>query len=170
VLPDVLAQLDAGDPILVGHSDGGSIALIGAGHAPVTGLVLIAAHVFVEEVTLAAIERTRRTFERDGLRERMARHHEDPEAAFWGWCDVWLDPAFRAWDLTADAARVTAPTLIIQGRDDPYGSLEQVRRIAAAIGTGGQVEQLIVAGGHSPHLERAREVLDGIAEFAALLP
>jgi pimeloyl-ACP methyl ester carboxylesterase len=167
VLPEVLAQTDATDPILVGHSDGGSIALIHAGHRPVTGLVTLAAHVFVEEVTVSAIAEARRAFTDDTLRERMARHHDDPDAAFRGWSDVWLDPAFTTWDLDADAAGVTAPTLVIQGRDDPYGTLAQVRRIAA--GVQGPVTTRVLEGGHSPHLERPEEVVETITAFAAAL-
>jgi pimeloyl-ACP methyl ester carboxylesterase len=167
VLPEVLTQADAGAPILVGHSDGGSIALIHAGRRPVTGLVTLAAHVFVEEVTVSAIAEARRAFTDGTLRERMARHHDDPDAAFRGWSDVWLDPAFTSWDLGADAAAVTAPTLVIQGRDDPYGTLAQVRRIAA--GVQGPVTTRVLEGGHSPHLERPEDVLQAITEFAAAL-
>ena len=106
VLPELLPQLDAADPILVGHSDGGSIALIHAAYHPVTGLALIAPHVFVEDFTVEEIRRTRELFDTGGLRERMARHHDDPDAAFWGWCDVWLDPAFARWTLEEEAAAV----------------------------------------------------------------
>jgi pimeloyl-ACP methyl ester carboxylesterase len=167
VLPLVLAQSDAADPILIGHSDGGSIALIHAGHRPVTGLVTLAAHVFVEDVSLSAIAEARRAFTDDGLRERMARHHDDPDAAFHGWSDVWLDPAFSTWDLQADAAGVTAPMLVIQGRDDAYGTLAQVQRIAA--GVAGAVTTLILPGGHSPHLEHPADVVEAITAFAAPL-
>ncbi|MGI8715708.1 MAG: alpha/beta fold hydrolase [Solirubrobacteraceae bacterium] len=167
VLPAVLEPFDAADPILVGHSDGGSIALIHAGHYPVTGLVLLAAHVFVEQICVDAIEQTRRSYLDDGLRERLARHHDDPDAAFWGWCDVWLDPAFRAWDLSADARGVTAPALIIQGQDDAYGTLEQVQRITNAVR--GPSSRLVLAGGHSPHLEQTDAVLEAITAFVAPL-
>src|SRR3954470_9900855 len=94
VLPALLPQLDAAEPLLVGHSDGASIGLIHAGHHPVAGLALLAPHVVVEDITVAAIRRTRASYLDDGLRERMTRHHSDVDAAFWGWCDVWLDPAF----------------------------------------------------------------------------
>ena len=111
---------------------------------------------------------TRREFEQGELRARMARHHADPDAAFRGWCDVWLDPAFRAWSLEADAEAVTAPTLLIQGADDPYGSLDQLDRIEARVR--GPVTRLVVPGGHSPHLEQPEAVVAAIAEFAAGLP
>jgi pimeloyl-ACP methyl ester carboxylesterase len=168
VLPALLAQLDAPEPLLVGHSDGGSIALIHAGRHPVSGLALMAPHVVVEDVTVEAIGVTRREFEEGELRARMARHHADPDAAFRGWCDVWLDPAFRAWSLEADAEAVTAPTLLIQGADDPYGSLDQLDRIEARVR--GPVTRLVVPGGHSPHLEQPEVVVAAIAEFAAGLP
>ena len=165
VLPALLAQLDAPEPLLVGHSDGGSIALIHAAHHPVSGLALMAPHVVVEDVTVEAIRGTRREFEEGELRARMARHHDDPDAAFRGWCDVWLDPAFRAWSLEADAEAVSAPTLLIQGADDPYGSLDQLDRIEARVR--GPVARLVVPGGHSPHLEQPDAVVAAIAEFAA---
>jgi pimeloyl-ACP methyl ester carboxylesterase len=168
VLPALLAQLDAPEPLLVGHSDGGSIALIHAGRHPVSGLALMAPHVVVEDVTVEAIRVTRGEFEQGELRARMARHHADPDAAFRGWCDVWLDPAFRAWSLETDAEAVTAPTLLIQGADDPYGSLDQLDRIEARVR--GPVTRLVVAGGHSPHLEQPEAVVAAIAEFAAALP
>jgi pimeloyl-ACP methyl ester carboxylesterase len=167
VLPQVLARSDAAEPILVGHSDGGSIALIHAGHRPVTGLVTLAAHVFVEDVSLSAIAEARRAFTEDGLRERLARHHDDPDAAFRGWSDVWLDPEFVTWDLGPDASRVTAPTLVIQGRDDAYGTLAQVDRITSSVR--GPTTTLVLPGGHSPHLEHPEEVIAAITAFAAPL-
>ena len=168
VLPELLAQLDAPAPLLVGHSVGGSIALIHAGRHPVSGLALMAPHVVVEDVTVEAIRATRREFEEGELRARMARHHADPDAAFHGWCDVWLDPAFRAWSLEADAEAVTAPTLLIQGADDPYGSLDQLDRIEARVRA--PVTRLVLPGGHSPHLEEPEAVVEAIGAFAAALP
>jgi pimeloyl-ACP methyl ester carboxylesterase len=163
VLPPLLSQLGATEPVLVGHSDGASIALIHAAHRPVSGLVLLAPHVFVEQVTVEAIRDTRQAYLAGGLRERMARHHADPDAAFRGWSDVWLDPAFRAWSLEDEAGHLTAPTLLIQGADDPYGSLEQLARIEAR--AGGPVERLVLPGGHSPHLEHPERVARSIAAF-----
>ena len=165
VLPEVLEQLGAREPVLVGHSDGASIALIHAGHHPVTGIALLAPHVFVEDVTVAEIRLARERYTEDGLRERMARHHDDVDAAFWGWCDVWLDPAFRDWSLEADAERVTCPALLIQGVDDPYGTLEQLDRIQARVR--GPVTRLELPGGHSPHLEAADEVLAAVTDWLA---
>jgi pimeloyl-ACP methyl ester carboxylesterase len=167
VLPGLLAELDVPEPVLVGHSDGASIALIHAAHHPVAGLVLLAPHVFVEEITVNAIRGTREQYLEGGLRDRMARHHDDPDAAFWGWCEVWLDPGFLDWNLEPEVARVTAPTLLIQGADDPYGTLEQLDRIEA--GVRGEVARLVVPGGHSPHLERPEQVAQAVTEFVRTL-
>jgi pimeloyl-ACP methyl ester carboxylesterase len=168
VLPELLAALDAPAPLLVGHSDGASIALVHASAHPVAGLVLLAPHVVVEDVTVDAIRRTRTEFEDGELRERMARHHDDPDAAFRGWCDVWLDRAFRDWSLETDAEAVDAPMLLIQGADDPYGTLDQLDRIEARVR--GEAQRLVVPGGHSPHLDEPDAVVAAIARFAAALP
>jgi pimeloyl-ACP methyl ester carboxylesterase len=163
VLPAVLQQLDVDEPILIGHSDGASIALIHAGAHRTSGLVLIAPHVVVEEVTLEAIRETRDRFESGDLRERLSRHHDDPDAAFSGWCDVWLDPAFATWSLEEDAGRIDCPVLLIQGADDPYGTLDQLERIESSVR--GPVSRLIVPGSHSPHLESPEPVVREIVRF-----
>jgi len=168
VLPELLDKLHAREPVLVGHSDGASIALIHAAHRPVSALVLLAPHVIVEQLTVSAIRNTREGYLAGGLRERMAPHHDDPDAAFWGWCDVWLDPQFRDWNLEREAELVTAPTLVIQGAEDPYGSLRHLELIEAR--ARGPVERLVLPGGHSPHLEHERRVADAIAAFLARLP
>jgi pimeloyl-ACP methyl ester carboxylesterase len=163
VLPAVLEELEAPRPILVGHSDGASIALIHAGRHPVSALVLLAPHVFVEDITVRAIRGTRDQYERGDLRARMSRHHDDVDAAFWGWCGVWLDPEFRSWSLDDDVARVRAPALLVQGVDDPYGTLEQLDRVEAS--AGGETERHEVRGGHSPHVEHLELVVSVIARF-----
>jgi pimeloyl-ACP methyl ester carboxylesterase len=165
VLPPLLGLLGVSAPVLVGHSDGASIALIYAAHHPVAALVLLAPHVFVEDVTVDEIRDTRELFRSGTLRERMARHHEDPDAAFWGWCDVWLDPAFRAWTLDYEAHRLTAPILLIQGADDPYGSLDQLDRIEAHAHA--PIQRLVLPGGHSPHLDHPDRVPEAIAGFVS---
>ena len=168
VLPALLAQLDAPEPLLVGHSDGASIALVHAARHPVSGLALLAPHVFLEDSMVPPIRVTLRDFEEGELRARLARHHDDPDAAFHGWCDVWLDPAMREWSLEPDAAAVAAPTLLIQGAEDEYASLAHLDRIEARVR--GPVRRLVVPGGHSPHLEQADAVVAAIADFAAGLP
>jgi pimeloyl-ACP methyl ester carboxylesterase len=168
VLPELLDRTGAPEPLVVGHSDGASIAIVHAAHHPVAGLALVAPHVFVEELTVEAIRGTRVAYASDGLRERMARHHDDPDVTFWGWCDVWLDPAFATWTIEPEAADVTAPTLLVQGADDPYGTLEQLDRIEARVR--GPVSRVVVPGGHSPHLEHPSTVIEAIAGFAGPLP
>jgi pimeloyl-ACP methyl ester carboxylesterase len=164
VLPAVLCELDAEDAILVGHSDGASIALIHAATHGARGLVLIAPHVVVEDVTLAAIRETRERFERGELRERLARHHDDPDVAFRNWCDVWLDPRFRAWTLEPEAERVVCPVLLVQGTDDPYGTLDQIDRIEARVR--GPVRRVVVpGGGHALHREAPETVVREVARF-----
>ena len=165
VLPELLATLGVSAPVLVGHSDGASIALIHAADHPVAALVLLAPHVFVEEICVTEIRGTREAFLDGELRRRMSRYHDDPDAAFFGWCDVWLDPTFRAWSLEEEASRVRAPTLLIQGADDPYGSLAQIDRIEAR--ARGAVQRLVLPGGHSPHLEHGPQVAGAVAAFLA---
>lgn len=167
VLPRLLERLNVRDPVLLGHSDGASIALIHAAHHPVGGLVLIAPHVFVEQVTLAAIRETRAAYLTGTLRDRMIRYHDDVDTAFWGWCDVWLDPEFPGWELSSELPQVTAPILLVQGSDDPYGTLAQLDRIEAAAAGGAQ--RLVVPGGHSVHLEHGPAVVEAIATFLAAL-
>jgi pimeloyl-ACP methyl ester carboxylesterase len=165
VLPEVLHQTDVDRPILVGHSDGASIALIHAAARPVTGVVLIAPHVFVEPVTLAGIRETRDAFLTGDLRERMARYHDDVDAAFFGWCDVWLDPEFEDWDLSAEISCLHAPTLLMQGIDDEYATLEQLDRIQA--GAPAPIRRVELQAQHSPHLEAPDDTVAAIAAFTA---
>ena len=115
--------------MLVGHSDGASIALIYAAHHPARAVVAIAPHVFVEEMCLVEIRVARNTYESGDLRERMARHHRDPDAAFFGWNDVWLDPEFPNWSITDEVERISCPLLLIQGERDQYGTMAQLDAI-----------------------------------------
>jgi pimeloyl-ACP methyl ester carboxylesterase len=162
VLPEVLMRLEIERPVLVGHSEGASIALIHASEHPVSGLVILAPHVFVEDMCIAAIEEVSAGFEAN-LLERMARHHDDPTVTFGGWAGVWLDPAFRDWDISDLLPRVTAPTLVIQGADDQYGTLAQVD--AVVDGISGDSEVMVVPGGHSPHLEQRDKVVGAAVRF-----
>lgn len=169
LLPRVLQAAGIGESILVGHSDGASIALIHAGSGEarcVRGLFLLAPHVFAEEVGLRSIERIRGDYlASPALRDRLARHHRDPDNAFWGWSTGWLNPAFRAWNLEPSLPGVRAPALVVQGDDDPYGTMAHAERIAR--GSAGPVEILRLPGcGHSPHRDKPAEVLAALARFA----
>jgi pimeloyl-ACP methyl ester carboxylesterase len=154
---------------LHGHSDGAAIALIVAATAPerIAGLVLEAPHVTVEERTAAAIVAVKALYDGGDLRERLARHHADPDRVFANWCETWLDPAFRSWSIEDLLPRIAAPALLIQGIDDPYFSLGQLDRIARAVpGT----HRLELAGcGHAPYREQTQAVLDAAAGFLASL-
>jgi pimeloyl-ACP methyl ester carboxylesterase len=163
VLPELLYRAGIRKPVLVGHSDGGSIALIYASAHPVSGLVLLAPHVFVEDVTVASIEEARETFETTSLGERMARYHRDPERTFRLWNDIWLAPEFRAWNIEDVLAGVTAPTLLIQGEHDPYGTLAQVDAIER--GLSGPVRRRVLDCRHAPHLEAPEDTLAAAVEF-----
>lgn len=167
VLPALLGEMEPSrPPILVGHSDGASIALIHAASHPVSALVLLAPHVFVEHESIAEIEAARVRFETTDLPERMARHHRDPAATFYGWNDIWLDPEFRRWNIEDCLSAIDAPMLLIQGRDDEYGTLAQIDAIEA--GASGQVRRLILEDcGHSPHLAQQNRVLEAVTRFVA---
>ncbi len=148
VLPELLAELGMPAPVLVGHSDGASIALIYAAHHPVEALVAIAPHVFVENICLTEIRRARDVYRHGGLRERMARHHRDPDAAFFGWNDVWLDPDFPQWDITQHLEVITCPLLLIQGERDQYGTMAQLDAIERR--ADGPVRRVHLDCQHSP--------------------
>jgi len=163
VLPRLLEAWGVEAPLLVGHSDGGSIALIHAAEHPVTAVACLAPHVFVEEPCLEAIRRAKTAFEQGDLRERMARHHRDPHAAFYGWNDVWLDPAFRAWSIAELLPAIDAPVLVVQGSEDPYGTLAHADAVAAA--ASGSVERIVLGCAHAPHLEAAEETFAVVTRF-----
>ncbi len=163
VLPELLASFTIARPVLVGHSDGASIALIYASTHEVAGLVTIAPHVFVEPVTVEAIAQARATYDTVGLRERLARHHRNVDATFYGWNDIWLDPRFRTWNIEPLLAGIRAPVLAIQGDADAYGTLAQIEAIRAAVA---HTTTLIVSGaGHSPQRDAPATVVDAIVEF-----
>jgi pimeloyl-ACP methyl ester carboxylesterase len=165
VLPGLLAAHGIERPILVGHSDGASIALIHAAQHPVTALVLLAPHVFVEDISVASIVEARETFESTDLRERMARYHRDAERTFRLWNDVWLAPEFRDWNIEDVLPGVTAPALLIQGEHDQYGTLAQVE--AVRDGVSGPTELVVLDCQHAPHLEAPEETLEAAARFVA---
>jgi len=165
-LPEVLDALSVRDPVLIGHSDGASISLIHAGahRQRARGLVLMAPHVFVEDVTIAAIAQAKTAFETTDLAAKLGRYHEDAVGAFRGWNDIWLHPDFRAWNIEACLPRITAAALLIQGEDDQYGTMAQIEALERQLG--GPVETAVFARcAHSPHVDQTQGTLEAIAEF-----
>ncbi len=168
VLPHIISQLQGRDHILIGHSDGASIAAIYAGGKPLAGLkglVLMAPHVFVEDVSIEGIRTARDAWETTNLRDRLKRHHGDNvDVAFLGWNDSWLNPGFRSWDITGFLPLIMAPVLAIQGRDDDYGTLAQLDAIERSCGA--SVTKLILDDcGHAPQKDQTAAVLDAICSF-----
>jgi len=150
---------------VLGHSDGGSIALLFAAALPtrVAGLVLLAPHIFVEDLSIASIEQARDDYRSTDLRERLRRYHADPDSAFWGWNDIWLDPQFRRWNIEPALQDVRCPVLAVQGFDDPYGTMAQIDGIAKRIS---QARILKLAQcGHSPHRDQADALIEAVTNF-----
>ena len=171
VLPAVLDAIGFRRGVLAGHSDGASIAAIYAGlidDRRVKGLVLIAPHLFTEAPGLAAIAEARRAYETGELRARLAKHHTHVDAAFLGWNGAWLDPGFRTWNIEPHVERWRVPALVIQGVDDQYGTLEQVRAIERSAPT--SIETLILdACRHAPQVEQPERTLQAISRFCGTL-
>jgi pimeloyl-ACP methyl ester carboxylesterase len=166
-LPEVLATLGIAEPVLIGHSDGGSIALIyaGAGKTPKPrGLVLMAPHVFVEQLTVDSIAKAKQVYASTDLGEKLGRYHDDPDATFWGWNDIWLLPDFFHWNIEEYLPKVACPVMVIQGADDEYGTLKQVEAIETQVA--GPCERVVLADcKHSPHRDREAATLDAVMRF-----
>jgi pimeloyl-ACP methyl ester carboxylesterase len=169
VLPELLERLGVDDPVLVGHSDGGSIALIyAAAKHSVRGLVVMAPHVFVEDISVTSIAEAKTAFEETDLAQKLGRYHADAAKTFWGWNDIWLDPAFRGWNIEEVLPRIHCPVLAIQGFDDEYGTMAQLDAIARQ--TGGPIELLRLADcRHSPHRDQPGVVLEAMTSFISRL-
>lgn len=165
VLPELLDRLEITNPVLIGHSDGGSIALIHAGAAtrPVRAVAVMAPHVMVEEISIRSITAAKEAFETTGSPQRLGRYHRDVESAFRGWNRIWLDPAFRDWNIESYLTGITCPVLAIQGEDDEYGTMEQVLRIARQVP---DAEVLALRDcRHSPHKDQPEAVIEAITRF-----
>ena len=163
VLPMLLAHLHIERPWLFGHSDGGSIALLYASKFAVAGIVVVAPHIFVEDISIASIEQAREAYATTDLRSRLARHHADPDSAFRGWNGAWLNPAFRRWNIEPALDTITCPVLAVQGEDDEYGTLEQIRGIARRVP---QTELLVIPNcGHAPHRDQPETLTRSAARF-----
>ena len=168
VLPALLADLAVAEPVwLFGNSDGASIALLFAAALPerVAGLVVAAPHVFVEDLSIASIADVRVAYAGTDLKRKLAQYHDDPDSAFYGWNDVWLDPAFRSWNVVDCLAQIRCPVLAIQGEDDEYGTMAQIDAVAREIP---RAELLKLAHcGHSPHRDAPEAVIGTTSRFIA---
>ena len=163
VLPKLFAAVGIDRPWLFGHSDGASIALLHAARHPVAGVIAVAPHLFVEDVAIASIEKARVAFESGDLRRGLAKHHADPDSAFRGWNDVWLAPAFRDWNIEREIEAIACPVLAVQGEDDEYGTLAQIRAIARRVP---QTELVVLpACGHSPHRDQPELLMRAAGAF-----
>jgi pimeloyl-ACP methyl ester carboxylesterase len=167
-LPRVLARAEIEQFSLVGHSDGATIALVFAGTVRPAGLrsvVAMAPHVIAEPIGIASIEAVNREYREGDLRQRLAKYHGgNVDCAFRGWCDSWLDPDFSHWSVESHLAGISVPVLLIQGRDDQYGTEEQLQRIERGV-TGTVSTVLLDACGHAPHQDQPRQTLAAIRNF-----
>lgn len=168
VLPQILSALDIRDAILVGHSDGGSIAMIYAGSTQAqrfSGLVLEAPHVFVEEITIESAKSAAQKYREGELRSRLERYHgQNTDCAFWGWNQVWLSPEFRSWNIEEYLPQIRVPLLLLQGENDEYGTLRQIEAIEN--GCRGYVRSEILSDcGHSPHRHKPLETMNSMTSF-----
>lgn len=164
-LPELLAKLAVERPLLVGHSDGASIALIhaGAGHA-VRALALMAPHVFVEPICVESIRKASAAFEQTDLASRLGKYHRDPRKTFHLWADVWLEPEFLQWNIAACLPDIACPVLAIQGEDDEYGTMAQLEAIRRGVRGRCEVVKL-AACGHAPFRDQPRATLEALAKF-----
>jgi pimeloyl-ACP methyl ester carboxylesterase len=170
VLPALLAALRIERPWLFGHSDGGSIALLHAASFPenLRGVIVVAPHILVEDISVASIRTARDAYLSQGLRERLARYHANVDSAFWGWNDIWLDPAFRDWNIETELGRIRCPVLAVQGEDDEYGTLEQIYGIARKAP---QAKILVLPQcGHSPHRDQPDALSEEAGNFISSHP
>ncbi len=167
VLPELLDKLHIARPILLGHSDGGSISLIFAGKYPERpgALILEAPHVFVEDLSVASITEAKVSYLTSDLPQRLGRYHGHVDATFWGWNDIWLDPQFRLWNIEEYLPAIRCPILCIQGEEDEYGTIAQVKAIQARVPA---TEILMLPNcKHSPHRDQPEATLERMAEFVA---
>ena len=174
VLPALLNALNINaevqKPWLFGHSDGGSIALLFAARYPsnTSGIIVLAPHILVEEVSISSIEKAKLAYQTTDLRSKLARFHDDVDSAFWGWNDIWLNPAFRHWNLTQTIKTITCPLLAVQGLDDEYGTLEQIHGIKRVLPHTQLVE--LPNCGHSPHRDQPKALIEACIAFISPKP
>jgi pimeloyl-ACP methyl ester carboxylesterase len=158
----------SGRPLVVFLHEGlGSVSMWRDFPQRVKGLIVLAPHILVEDVSITSITAARTAYETTDLRQRLARHHDDPDSAFWGWNHIWLDPAFRDWSIEGEIGAIDCPLLAIQGLDDEYGTLEQVRGIARRVPQTRLLE--LPNCGHSPHRDQPEAVVRAVGSFMQLL-
>ncbi len=173
VLPALLQALGidarSDKPWLFGHSDGGSITLLYAARFPdaIAGAVVLAPHILVEDVSVTSIAAAREAYLGTDLRARLARYHDDPDSAFWGWNSIWLDPRFRDWSIAGEIGTIRCPLLAIQGLDDEYGTLEQIRGIARRVLRTRLLE--LPRCGHSPHRDQPEAVVAAVKDLLEIV-
>ena len=165
ILPALLQALNITRPWLLGHSDGGSIALLFAARFPdaLAGAIVIAPHIFVEDISVESIRIAREAYLHQGLREKLARYHDNVDSAFFGWNDVWLSPAFRAWDITSELNAIRCPLFAIQGKQDEYGTMRQVHGIRHQCPRTEVLE--LDECGHSPHRDQPARLISSVKNF-----
>jgi pimeloyl-ACP methyl ester carboxylesterase len=170
VLPEILRTARIERPVLLGHSDGASIAMIYAGSFPEspTGLVLEAPHVFVEDITVASIAQARAQYREMDLSQRLARYHANADSLFWGWNNIWLDPHFRAWNIECFLDFIRCPVLVLQGAQDEYGTLKQIEAIEGRIPRASAM--VLDKCKHTPHRDRREATLSAISRFLRSIP
>lgn len=166
-LPALLLALglDTERPVLFGHSDGGSIALLYASMFPdrAQAIAVAAPHIMIEDITVKGIHEARKLYLSTDLPERLGKHHRDGDAVFWAWADVWLRPSFRKWNIEASLDAIRCPVLALQGVDDEYGTLEQIRGIARRVPGTKLLE--IPDCGHTPQRDQPQVVIEGLRDF-----
>ena len=177
VLPALLLQLGIEQPILLGHSDGGTIALLYASRFATRSCIVMAPHLFVEDISLRSITAARAVFETGNLRSKLAKFHNDVDGAFWQWNDVWLSDSFRSFNIQAECALIACPLLAIQGLDDPYGTMAQIDVLQSNFNDENSLQskylllrQLLKLEqcGHSPHRDQADAVISAVKKFLSV--
>ncbi len=177
VLPELLRIEGIKKPILLGHSDGGTIALLHAAKFEVEACIVMAPHLFVEDISIDAIQAARKSFEQSDLRKRLSKFHADVNCAFWQWSDIWLSDAFRSFNIEAECQKITCPILAIQGHEDPYGTMAQIDALTVIkqdyLSQTGQsparnmrrVLSKLEQCGHSPHRDQTQNVIASISNW-----
>jgi len=171
VLPKILGAIEISKGILMGHSDGGTIASIYVGSLEdfrIRGLIVMAPHYFTESEGLSSIAQSKELYENGDLKARLAKYHDDVDCAFWGWNAAWLDPEFKEWNVSEVIDYLRIPTFAIQGAQDTYGTLAQIEEIVSR--SYAPVDVAIIEDcGHSPHRDQPDKVLEAVSEFTERL-